>query len=165
MLGQIKDDLREQKMMQNHQDQNDLNQAFDFINMDDGFDAEKDKPNFGSSAQTTKKQATTEERDKSPAADREKFKAPVIKKNAQMTKGKIQVADEDNSKQIADNEDDLDKDFDSQPRERTFTFSKALGMEGGEGTDSPQNNSENDNDIDARKEKLKQQLMSLQEIE
>jgi hypothetical protein len=38
-------------------------------------------------------------------------------------------------------------------------------MEGGEGTDSPQNNSENDNDIDARKEKLKQQLMSLQEIE
>ena len=79
--------------MQNHQDQNDLNQCFDFINMDDGFDAEKDKPNFGASAQT-KKQATTEERDKSPAADREKFKAPVIKKNAQLKKGKIPVEDE-----------------------------------------------------------------------
>jgi hypothetical protein len=40
--------------LQNHKDQHDLNQAFDYINMDDGFDPEKDSPGFGASAQNSK---------------------------------------------------------------------------------------------------------------
>lgn len=52
MLSQIKNDLKNQKEMQNEKDQQELNNAFDYINMDDGgFDQEKEQPNFGQSAQ------------------------------------------------------------------------------------------------------------------
>ena len=50
MLAKIKDDLRKQKEFETQEDQQDMNQVFDYINMDDGFDNERDGPCFGSSA-------------------------------------------------------------------------------------------------------------------
>lgn len=100
--------------------------------------------------------------DRDPAADREKFKAPDIKKNSEMKKGK--TIDYDKMKNIqADNNNEVD-DFD-KPRERTFTFSKALGEDQDDSIGSPQMNDENSGDIESRKELLKKELMSLQEQE
>jgi hypothetical protein len=72
-----------------------MNQVFDYINMDDGFDNDKDGkdgPHFGASAlQTNKsvdkipkvpiaaipeKEEQKETRERSPTTDREKYKAP-----------------------------------------------------------------------------------------
>lgn len=50
--------------------------------MDDGF--EGDGPRFGSSA--LQKKPATDDRDRSPAADREKFKAPELKKHSELKK-------------------------------------------------------------------------------
>ena len=71
--------------MQNQQDQQDLVQAFDYINMDDGFDPVKDSPGFGTEQLEKDKSPSP---DKSPAADREKYKAPDIKKNSEIKLGK-----------------------------------------------------------------------------
>lgn len=38
MLGQIRDDLRKQKELAAQQEQQEVNQVFDYIDMDDGFD-------------------------------------------------------------------------------------------------------------------------------
>ena len=96
-----------------------------------------------------------DKRDKSPAADREKFKAPDIKKNSELNKVK------GFEKQLQADDKDVDDDFDTQPRQRTFTFSKALGEEQSDSMESPQKDNETEGDIDARKEQLKKELMSL----
>lgn len=133
--------------------------------MDDGFDPEKDSPGFGTSAQNSKLEkqemsvSPNPSPEKNPAADREKFKAPDIKKNSQLNKAK------GFEKQLQAEDQDLDDDFDTQPRQRTFTFSKALGEDQSDSVESPEKDGETAGDIDARKEQLKKELMSLQDTE
>ena len=163
MLSKIKDDLRTQKEMQTQQDQQDMNQVFDYINMDDGFDAAQDAPAFGSSA--LQKKSSAQERDRSPAAARAKFKPPEVKKHSQLKKGMAEAMAEAEEQlpedQAGASDDDADwKDKDG-PRKRTFTFSQAL-----EGADPDEQNDEDGGaagDIQSRKEQIKQQLLSLQD--
>ena len=61
-----------------------------------------------------------------------------MKKNAQLRKIKFGDDEPEKKDEQKENDADEDKDFDQAPRERTFTFSKALGEEGGDNTDSPQ---------------------------
>lgn len=118
--------------------------------MDDGFDSERDKPAFASSAQPP--QETKVERDKSPVADREKYKAPEMKKNAQLKKGK--AADHEKPKSLFPEDDDEEEQtFNQPPRERTFTFSNALAEVNKE--EGEEEEEEDNVDIASRKEQLK----------
>ena len=85
----------------------------------------------------------------------------MVKKNSELKLGK--GGDKDKMKMLQAEGEDNDDDFDTQPRERTFTFSKALGEEQSDSAGSPQKTEEIEGDIDARKELLKKELMSLQE--
>ena len=62
-----------------------MNQVFDYINMDDGFEHDRDGPRFGASPMQYKN--ATNDRDRSPAVDREKYKAPELKKHSDLKKG------------------------------------------------------------------------------
>ena len=58
--------------------------------MDDGFDPDKESPGFGSSTPNTKleKNPMSASPEKDPLADREKYKAPEIKKNSDLNMAK-----------------------------------------------------------------------------
>lgn len=140
-----------------------MNQVFDYINMDDGFENDGDGPRFGSSA--LQKKPVANDRDRSPAADREKYKAPELKKHSELKELKkadpAQQTGEDAGAAADDDE------FPKGPRQRTFTFSQAESPDAGDRKegDEEEDDQENEADIQGRKEALKQQLRSLQEQE
>lgn len=98
-----------------------MNQVFDYINMDDGFENDRDGPCFGQSALQKNKSVEplpvpveNVARDRSPTTDREKYKAPEMKKHAQLKKGMFEaVADAEKAEDDPEGKDDS---FDAGPR-------------------------------------------------
>lgn len=142
-----------------------MNQVFDYINMDDGFENERDGPCFGSSA--LQKKTAPNESDRSPAADREKFKAPELKKHSELKKS-IAEARTDPVQPTGEDAGAADDDAEflkAGPRQRTFTFSQAESPDTNDRKEDDEEEEDQENDIQSRKEEIKKQLMSLQDQE
>lgn len=116
-----------------------MNQVFDYINMDDDFNNDKEGPRFGSSA--LQKKSASNDRDRSPVIDREKFKAPELKKHSELRKGGLFEGEEEEPEETLP---------ETSGRKRTFTFSKA-----NESPDKQEEDQQSAADIQSRKEQIK----------